>query len=111
MKYTVLIIGFSIGALLTGQTVWFHNALLVGTLNKETDPDEYWGEIRIQDASRQQPETVTLTARRFDGHLFQSARYTIAPGETQLVRVEDPEISIDSAGGFIVLNQLRSALS
>ena len=75
MKTIPLILGLTTAAL--GQTVWFHNALLVGTVNKETDPEEYWGEIRITNTGHR-PKTATLTARRYNGRLFQSDSYKIA---------------------------------
>jgi hypothetical protein len=82
---------------------------VVGTLNKDIDPTEYWAEIQIRNTGSH-AETVTLTARRYDGTPFQSAPNTIAPGQAQLIRLEDPTASIDSADGAGWLPALRSTV-
>jgi hypothetical protein len=94
MKTITLILGLTTAALAQQPwppTVWLHNELHIGTF-QGAKLEEHWAEIRTKNTS-DHAEAVILTARRYDGTLFQSARYVLSRGETRTVRVEDPGTS------------------
>jgi len=107
MKPIALILAFTIIALAgkraaAAETVSFHSALVVGSLNKGIDPSEYWGKLRITNTA-QRAETVALTARRYNGTLFQSARLHPKENPCELSNLSsEPKTVLYCAGLSIV---------
>jgi hypothetical protein len=92
MKYIALILILASQAL--ADPVWLHAAMAVGFINKDVDPVELWGELDLQNSADRQ-ETVTISARRYDGALVSAQTYHIAAGEKLSVKVEDPAFNMD----------------
>jgi hypothetical protein len=81
--------------------VWFHAALETVSLNMGINPIEFWAEVEIQNTNTR-AETVTVTARRYNGKALLSESYTIDPGETRTIRIDDPSATFDSADGQVL---------
>ena len=83
-----------------GRLVWFHPGVWAGILNPGIDAVEYWGELDLSNRG-EHAETVTMAGRRFGGKVFAWANYTLGPGEKRTIRIEDPEMRVDSADGMV----------
>jgi hypothetical protein len=80
------------------RSLWFHGAVVIGSINKEAGGTEFWAEIDIQNNNRK-AETLELTVRRYNGNQVMHETYLVSPGEKRLVRIEDPGMNLLSADG------------
>lgn len=82
MKYTVFLAALILTAQLRAadRTVWFHGSLRTGSVNKEIDAHEYWGELDIQNSGAY-AQTLTVAVHHHDGKPVMNAAYTVGPGE------------------------------
>jgi hypothetical protein len=59
---------------------------------------EYWVEVDVTNTGSK-PEAFTLTVQRYQGKPLLENNYTVAPGQKQSVRLEDPKANFESADG------------
>jgi hypothetical protein len=93
---------------LPAKEVWLHSASWVGSANKGIDPAEFWDELQITNTGRH-AETVTVVARRYDGHQILNESYRIGPKEKRTIRVEDRDTNINEAGKFTIPKPMSEA--
>jgi hypothetical protein len=116
MKTVALIMSFTAAlaaqqppSLLPPATRWYHGSLTVGSINKEVEVNERWGELDITNTGTH-TRTVTMTVRRYSGRLITQADHTLAPGEKRSIRIEDPEMNVIAADGLAPPDVLHCAV-